>query len=252
MTGATEKLDTLRRVELAEGVQIRMSMAGPIIRSAAWMLDALIRIAIYIGIVIVGSLMAVVVGETLGQAVLLLAIFFMEWLYYVAFEVGRRGATPGKRVLGLRVVSTTGAPLTVRQSLIRNLMRAVDLMPYIFFAGSGIPIPTYGLGLVACAFTRNFQRLGDLAANTVVIYDAEDRSPAPPTVPFQVEALPPSVPLDREEQVAIASYMERVGTWSDERKVELAAHLAPVTGAAGTEGVHRVLGMAKWVHQDER
>lgn len=85
-------------------------------------------------------------------------------LYHIVLE-GRRGRTVGKRVVGIRVAMADGGRPTVRAATIRTLARFADWLP----AG-------YLVGFVAMALTEHRQRLGDLAANTVVVRDAEEKA----------------------------------------------------------------------------
>ena len=135
-----EKLDTLQAVELAEGVEIRLRVAGPMLRAGAYALDLLIRTGVMIVMGIAMGLLGIAIGERLGEGMLMLAWFLMEWFYPVLFEAGKRGATPGKRALGLRVVQATGSPISFGQAVVRNFLRWVDGMPFF----------TYGLGMASC------------------------------------------------------------------------------------------------------
>src|SRR6218665_196610 len=157
---ALEKLDTLQTVELAEGIEIRLRIAGPLVRAGAYLVDLVIRMlilsvasfAIFIGGLAIGGQVAIGLS--------MLAWFLLDWFYPVFFEAGKRGATPGKRIAGLRVVQATGSPITLGQAVVRNFLRFIDGMPFF----------TYGIGLGSCLASRRFQRLGDLAAGTVVVY----------------------------------------------------------------------------------
>lgn len=84
--------------------------------------------------------------------------FAVLWGYYILFEVFGNGQTPGKHLLGLRVICLDGAPVTLTESLIRNLLRLVDALPFF-----------YGVGLVTMFLDGKGRRLGDLAAGTVVV-----------------------------------------------------------------------------------
>ena len=104
------------------------------------------------------------VAEDPGWVVgLLLAIyglltFAVIWGYYLAFELGWSGQTPGKRLAGTQVVKTDGAPATFLEVAIRNLVRIVDFLP-----------AAYAIGVVTMFFNREARRLGDYAAGTLVI-----------------------------------------------------------------------------------
>ncbi len=232
---AAPPVDTLQPVELAEGVAIQLRVAGPAPRSLAWTIDVIIAVVCYLGMGMLLGLLGLFGMENVWQGVLLLFLFFFNWFYNVFFEMGRHGATPGQRYVGLRVVSASGGPVTLSQSLIRNLLRVIDFMPF-----------AYLFGFLCTLSNRRFQRLGDLVADTVVVY--ADSKPAPaPAVRVNTEPLPPPRPLSRAEQSAVLQFLERAPLWSDERRVELADHLAPLTGATGVEGLRRVCGIGLWL-----
>lgn len=233
-----EKIDTLQAVELAEGIEIRLRMAGPMLRAGAYLIDFLIRGTVLVIGGIILSFAGFAIGQQVAMGVMLLSWFLLDWLYPVIFEAGKRGATPGKRVLGLRVVQATGSPITFGQSVVRNFLRFIDGMPFF----------TYGFGLTSCLATKRFQRLGDLAAGTVVIYDR--------IVPSKVSVLPPpitAVPLPvgltADEMRALAVFRERAGLWSDGRRIEIADQASVLSGATGVSGVNRLLAMAHWLQE---
>ena len=96
------KLDTLQSVELADGVEIRLRMAGPLPRAGAYVIDLMIRGLVMTVISIVMAFSNVAIGENVVAGLLMLAWFLMDWLYPVVFESGKRGATPGKRLAGAK------------------------------------------------------------------------------------------------------------------------------------------------------
>lgn len=204
-------LDTCRAIETPEGVELGLRVAGPAPRFLAWVIDMLIRGAIYIGLSIILALLG-----RLGIGLLLIVIFLLEWFYPVLFEVYRQGATPGKRSMGLRVMHDDGTPVGWSASLVRNLLRAVDFLPLL-----------YGLGLTSMLLTRDFKRLGDLAAGTLVVYSTQ--APAPPSLPVATPQAPP-VPLSTQEQRAVVDFAERAALLTPERVGELAGLATPLTG----------------------
>ena len=234
----TAKLDTLQSVELAEGVEIRLRMAGPMLRAGAYLIDLMIRTAVMtIGSIVIG-LAGFGIGGNVAQGLILLAWFLLDWLYPVFFESGKRGATPGKRAVGLRVVQATGSPITVGQAVIRNFLRFIDGMPFF----------TYAFGITSCLATKRFQRLGDLAAGTVVIYD---RVPPMPVMaaPPPMAPVPIPVGLTADEIRSLALFRDRAGLWSEGRRIEIADQAEPLTGATGPSGVSRLMAMAHWVQE---
>jgi uncharacterized RDD family membrane protein YckC len=243
------RIDTLQAIELAEGVEVRLRIAGPLPRGMALAIDMIIQG----GILIVGGIVLALVGMGIGfevaTGVFLLAWFFMRWWYPVFFEASKRGATPGKRVLGLRVVQTSGAPITFGQAILRNFLRWIDEMPLWPMAWTGgMPWPTMAFGLAACMATRRFQRLGDLAAGTVVIYDRVLPEPAIPAPP-PMEAARPAVALRPEEVRAVVAFRERSGLWSEGRRAEIADHAKELTGSDGQKGVTRIMAIAHWLQE---
>jgi len=235
---AVEKLDTLQTVELAEGVEIRLRIAGPVLRGSAYLIDLAIRIGVIIICGIIFFFAGIVIGENVSQGFWLLIWFLLDWIYPVVFEAGKRGATPGKRMLGLRVVQATGSPITFGQSVIRNFLRFID----------GFPLVTYAVGLGSCLASKRFQRLGDLAAGTVVIYTKQ----IPPMVisaPPPMTAVPLPVGLSADETRALVSFRERAGLWSEGRRAEIADQAAALSGAQGVTGVNRLMAMAHWVQE---
>jgi uncharacterized RDD family membrane protein YckC len=221
-------LDTYRPVETPEGVEIGLRVAGPVPRLFAAAIDLAVRVGVYFIVMIPVSFL----GEG-GFGLLFVVMFLMEWFYPVLFEVRRGGATPGKRRLGLLVLHSDGTPVGWMASIVRNLLRFADFLP-----------AAYGFGIASMLIDRDFRRLGDLAAGTVVVHrDAEMAGYRVPTGP----PLRPPAPLDLDEQRAVLDFAERLGTWSEARAAELAGLAAPLTRATGIEGVKSLLGIANWL-----
>ncbi len=232
---AAASLDTLQPVELAEGVTIQLRVAGPGPRSLAWTIDACIAIACYMGMGMLLGVLGLFGMENVWQGVFLLFLFFFNWFYNVLFETGRHGATPGQRYVGLRVASVGGGPVSLPQSLIRNLLRVIDFMP-----------AAYLFGFLCTLCNRRFQRLGDLVADTVVVY-ADAKSKMTLETKINVEPAPPPLPLNRAEQAAIMQFIERAPLWSEERRIELSDKLETLTGARGGEGLRRLCAIGLWL-----
>lgn len=230
------RLDTLQSNELAEGVEIHLRMAGPYVRVLAYLLDFAIRAGICLVAWMILGLIGLIIGGAVAQGLSMLLMFFLMFFYYIVFEAGKRGATPGKRVMGLRVVDTSGAPISYGQAFIRNMLRFAD----------GMPLFSYGFGLLTTLLTKRFQRMGDLLANTVVVYDHLPKMQVA-LLPPVMESRAPSVPLTREEQAAILGFRERGGMWSEARRIELADHARELTGTTGKTGMTRLLGVAHWL-----
>lgn len=223
-------LDTTRRVATPEGIELTLRLAGPVPRALAWSVDLALRVAI----VLVVMTLASQLGRA-GWGVVLLAAFFVEWLLPAWFEAQMRGQTPGKRLFGIAVLNDDGTPLRWPGALTRNLLRAVDFLPFL-----------YAFGLVAMLVNRDFKRLGDLAAGTVVVYQSAAADPSR-KIP-EAAPVPPPVELDLEEQRAVLELAERSSGLTRERVEELAALPTPLVG--GLDGAHaaaRLLGMANYL-----
>ncbi|MCU0795421.1 MAG: RDD family protein [Akkermansiaceae bacterium] len=250
MSGDVErKLDTLQAIELAEGVEVRLRIAGPILRGGALLLDVLIQWLLIGALTLLFALtVGWVAGGQMSWGVVQLLWFFFSWWYPVFFEAGKWGATPGKKVFGLRVVQVSGSPITFGQAILRNFLRVADGMPFMIGYGVAGLIPTFGIGLATMLATSRFQRLGDLAARTVVIYDrvpAEPLAPSPPAL----ESIPPGVALRPEEIRAVGAFRDRAGLWSEGRRIEIGDHARELTGSAGSAGVTRLMGIARWLQE---
>jgi uncharacterized RDD family membrane protein YckC len=220
-------LDTVRRYETPEGIELEMRLAGPVVRACAWLIDAGIRLLLYIGLAILFAYM----GD-LGTGVMLIGFFLIEWFYPVLFEV-QQGMTPGKKAMGIWVIHDNGTPISWPSALIRNLLRAADFFPFF-----------YGAGLLTMLANRDFKRLGDLAAGTLVVYrePKRERHPLPASEPR-----PPPPGLTLDDQQTLLSFAERSKQLSPQRRSELAVILAPITseGGEGAEGV--IYGYANWM-----
>ncbi|HKJ72364.1 MAG TPA: RDD family protein [Gammaproteobacteria bacterium] len=220
-------LDTTARCETPEGVDLQLRLAGPFVRAQAWVYDLMLRVLGYLGAV---GLLAYLGAFGMGLAAVL--VFLVEWLYPFYFELARGGATPGKKAKGIYVLQDNGAPLEWRAALLRNLLRAVDFAPVL-----------YGLGLTVMAFSPRFQRLGDVAAGTLVVYRA--REPAAPAAPAGPAKAPP-VALDLAEQQALLAFAERAPELSPGRQAELAELLDPLLPDQGGDGATRLQEYARW------
>ncbi|HZP66060.1 MAG TPA: RDD family protein [Rudaea sp.] len=218
-------LDTLTHVETPEGIALQLRTAGAMPRVCAWAMDALIRFAVLWAF----SAVLAVLGKS-GVGLYALLLFSLMWVYPVLFEVLRDGQTPGKKFMKLRVVNANGTPVTWIASIVRNLLRTVDMLPF-----------GYAFGLVACLGDARSRRLGDMVAGTLVVY-AETPAGAS-TVP-QAPAVHPPVTLALGERAAIIEFGERASQLTPERQQELAALLPMLTRANGALAVQRLNGMA--------
>ncbi len=144
-------------IRTPEGIVFAQELAGPIARFLAWLVDQACIIAstqvLGVALRAVGLL-----SPSLAQTFFILTYFILSLGYGMACEWWWRGQTLGKRVLRLRVMDAEGLRLHFPQIVIRNLLRAVDVLPVAYF-----------LGGVVCWCSAKGQRLGDIAANTIVV-----------------------------------------------------------------------------------
>lgn len=140
-----------------EGMAFTLPLAGPVSRLLAVLVDLMV---VSLATTIIGKLTAVVAAFStdFGAGLTTLLYFAVTVLYAILTEWLWQGQTVGKRLLKIRVVDRDGLPIYFSQLVVRNLLRPVDMLPAFYLLG----------GLVALG-TRYSQRLGDLAANTVVV-----------------------------------------------------------------------------------
>ena len=151
-------LDHRIEIPTPERVTIAYELAGVGSRMLAQVIDALIITGILFGLFTAAGAISgpVVLAVAIGGATLTPVGYFLliEWL--------RRGSTPGKRALRLRVICATGEPVGLQESAVRNFVRIIDFLPL-----------AYVLGGIVAMVSRDGQRLGDMAAGTIVVRLAE-------------------------------------------------------------------------------
>ena len=153
------------QIRTPEGIVFSQDLAGPTARFLAWLIDLLIVVAlIYAANIVVGVLGWL--SPELAQALSLVAVFALNTGYKILAEWFWRGQTVGKRVMRLRVMDAEGMRLQFSQVVLRNLLRFADLLPIAYLVGG-----------VAMLINSRAQRLGDLAAGTVVVRIPKIREP---------------------------------------------------------------------------
>ena len=156
-------------IETPELVAIDMPVAGIGSRFVAILVDYLIWTVVLIGIIIVVALVDPSLrgfsklGEKWAMAITIALPFLIFWGYFTLFEAFWDGRTPGKRLARIRVIQRSGRGIGLFESMTRNLLRIVDQFPFV-----------YAVGVVSIFLTRDHQRLGDLAAGTLVIHDRQN------------------------------------------------------------------------------
>jgi uncharacterized RDD family membrane protein YckC len=221
-----QPLDTRYQVETPEGIDLILRPAGLLPRALAYAIDLAIRGAIMLVLFIALALL----GQ-LGFGLGLILMFLLNWWYMVLFEVLNQGRSPGKQIMGLRVVHDDGTPIGWSASLVRNLLRFVDLLPF-----------AYTLGALSCLLHPTFKRLGDIAAGSLVVY--RDEKTQRPELP---DAEPERAPFDLTlaDQRALLGFAERQADLSPARRAELAGILAAPLNVLPQQAQARINGIAR-------
>ncbi len=167
-------------IETPERVQLEFALASIGNRFLACMVDHLIQIiAVILVVVIVGSILNLggtnsdFIKDEVAElpkwvmAIMIIVIFLLFTSYFAFFEWLWNGQTPGKKLLRLRVIREDGRPITLWESIARNLLRLFDIMP----------LPFYSIGFIAVFLSGRDQRIGDLFAGTVVVRERIDEAP---------------------------------------------------------------------------
>jgi uncharacterized RDD family membrane protein YckC len=223
------------RLVLPENVELSFDVAGVGSRTIAALLDY---------IILYGGILAAVVAYSMNRAALrgllrslgapswidgytepallaaiILLIFFAWWGYFVMFEMIWNGQTPGKRCLGLRVVRRDGQPISLVASLVRNIVRAVDM--FVF------------LGIVVMLIDKQSRRLGDFAAGTLVIREPRgggrsliDGVALPDSSERAARLAPLAAKITIDHYTLIREYFTRARRMSAGQAGDLAARIA--------------------------
>ena len=155
-------------IETPELVAIEMPLAGIGSRFIALLVDYLILGAallalFFLSIILIPGIDTFSkISAQWAEAIIIFALFLFNWGYFTLFEAFWNGRTPGKLVAKIRVIQRTGRAIGLFESMARNLVRYVDQIPFF-----------YAVGVIAIFSTRQHQRLGDLAAGTLVVRDRE-------------------------------------------------------------------------------
>ena len=227
-TGVGETL----RIATPEGVSFELPLAGVGSRFVALLVDTLLQ-----GLILTALVVLMVVTDAGDFAIFALtglAGFGLLFVYPMAFELAAGGRTPGKRWSSLRVICDDGSPITFRASALRNVLRLVDIQPGMYLAGA-----------IAIFVTRNNQRLGDLAAGTLVVREPRAVRPAPEPIIPAGERVAEELPawdvtgLGTAELAALRRFLERRGALDAvPRRLlarDLAERLRPRVGGVGAD-----------------
>jgi uncharacterized RDD family membrane protein YckC len=234
-------LDTTIAVVTPENIAFDYQLAGPFRRLPAYLIDVGVRWGVIVLVVVCLALTGLVAGFA-GLSSFVLATgfilyFLISWFYGTVLETYFNGRTIGKWACGIRAIDTEGRPISGKRAMLRNLLRIADLAPLVAlssFTADASPIfliPTGMIGLLTMISTRRMQRLGDLAAGTMVIVDERGwRLPVAkvddPRVPALASFFPGDYRVSRSMAKALAIYAERRHYLTPARRREIARHLA--------------------------
>ena len=162
-------------VDSVTGIDVSLTVAGPGVRSYAFLIDWHIRLILALAWYVPAALLyngrwslaapEAPHGRWFGLVLLPSAVIY--FLYHWVLELAMRGRTPGKRAAGVHIVARDGSAPTAGALLARNVFRLVDSLPF-----------AYGIGLIAVVFTAEHLRIGDMAAGTLLVYERAGSGPA--------------------------------------------------------------------------
>jgi uncharacterized RDD family membrane protein YckC len=223
MRNHSNRFDTTIEVVTPENIAFRYQVAGPFRRLPAYLIDLAIRVLIWIaGSAILAIVLGILtIGGSWWAGGSLILAFIITWFYGGLFETLWNGQTPGKRWMQIRVLSIDGQPINAVQGILRNVLRAADILP-----------GCYQLGLLAALVSNRFQRLGDLAAGTMVVVEQRPWAggrglvwTAEPEVRRIAEQIPADFQASRSMARALATYVQRRQAFAWARRLEIAQHL---------------------------
>ena len=235
MPRSLEQIDSSIEIVTPENISFRYEVAGPFRRLPAFLIDVCLRFFVWTAALFSMAFLGMLGGFG-GRGILLLLWFVLEWFYGGLLETFWNGQTIGKRITGLRVLSVDGQPITGSQAVLRNILRAVDMMPVFPLAAFGMEsgllgIPTCLIGLLTPMLNSRFQRLGDLVCGTMVV--VENRSWLlgvakidDPRAAELAAYIPANFAINQQLGRAVAAYLERRKSFAEGRRREIARHLA--------------------------
>lgn len=209
-------LDDRVTISTPEGIEIDLLLAGLGSRFLATLLDTLIQAGVILALsAVLGVLGGGATGGGLGgwaEALFILSFFALFFGYHIVFETLASGRSPGKRAAGIRVVRLGGEPIGFLASAIRNTVRLLDFLPFL-----------YGVGLVVIVASGKNQRVGDMAAGALVVREQGGGVKNPESVAFRASSVTVSVEAVATWDVSAISVDElRVVRHFIDRRLQLA------------------------------
>jgi uncharacterized RDD family membrane protein YckC len=216
-------LDDRITIATPEGLDVDLVLAGLGSRFIARLIDSLIQFGTILALVIVSARL----HNGWVDAVLIVINFAVFFVYDIVFELFGSGRTPGKRSVGLRVVRNGGQPVGFVASAVRNLLRLVDLLPTLYLVGT-----------ISVIVTAHNQRLGDLAAGTIVVRERAQPSQAASWVAWSRPTVPPDAvagwdvsAISPAEVAAVRAFLDRRLTLPPDVRARIGYDLAVRLGS---------------------
>jgi uncharacterized RDD family membrane protein YckC len=210
--------EDVHKIEVPEHVEIGFTLAGFGSRFIAYLVDLLIMFVV-VSVLFTAMVVAFIIyqkssletffkqpdpsAQSLAAAFIVsifgLALFIVSWFYFVIFEMLWDGASPGKKLMSIRVMRDEGSKVAFTTSLLRNLLRAADWLPAFYLAG-----------IVVMFANKKWKRLGDIVAGTVVV--KEEKAGWTPTLSIPPPAAAPAlVPGSGLSSIFTDQVLERLG-----------------------------------------
>ncbi|MFE8597640.1 RDD family protein [Archangium violaceum] len=230
-------------VATPERVSLSLPVAGIGYRCLAYLVDLFILFVFWVVAYFTFTLLVSdVVGffqglSGLAQTLLVVGVFATQWVYWTAAEVLMGGQTPGKRLVGIRVVRVDGSPVGVLESAVRNLVRVVDSLPLV-----------YAVGVLSVLLTRQHRRLGDLLAGTLLVREERidlDKYTAPTVGAVALPTATHSERLTAEDVELILSFLTRAPELEPQARARLGTKLVERYGGLDEAGRATVLASAQ-------
>jgi uncharacterized RDD family membrane protein YckC len=231
------KKDQTVTIETPEHFELQFELAGIGTRFLAFLVDRLIQSGLVLALITI-VLMALYVMSRLGYTIDVpkswgFDVAFKQWIigaallmygliiigYFIVFEYFWSGSTPGKRFQQIRVIRRDGSPISLFDSLVRNILRSVDLL-----------FEVYPIGLAVMFLDSRSRRLGDLAAGTLVIMDRPVNKPVTRPITerkgdWQADLRDVVAAMSPEDYYLVSSFLSRRDSMSPEHRIELAREI---------------------------
>lgn len=209
-------------IETPEQTLLEFPLAGIGSRSLALAIDTLLQLGAALVLGLLAALISYMgflpqIGKQYVYAILIFAAFVMEFGYFAFFETIWNGQTPGKRWTQLRVIADSGRPVGAQAAILRNLMRIVDALPFL-----------YAVGIITSLISSQSKRAGDYIAGTVVIHEkplpgGRSQWDAPPA---SLLTAPQSRALTASELQLVETFLERRSSLQEEVRRSMARQIA--------------------------